>query len=88
MTNVGAPNSLMRRLHDIPEPTDSRVTRYDVHTSTPWGVAQTAVSFGRGIVQYSTAGHGGFHVSDSLFKTMPACVQTADPYVPARRKTL
>ena len=31
---------------------------------TPWGPAQTANKYGRDITFYSTAGHGGFHVSD------------------------
>ena len=35
-------------------------------TSTPWGVAQESTQLCRGIVQYSTAGHGGIHVSPSL----------------------
>ncbi|WP_019998515.1 DUF7007 domain-containing protein [Aureimonas ureilytica] len=30
---------------------------------TPWGTAQHAETYGAGIVAYSTAGHGGFHVA-------------------------
>jgi hypothetical protein len=35
-------------------------------TSTPWGAAQHAQKYTRGIVFYGTAGHGGFHVSKTL----------------------
>lgn len=32
-------------------------------TTTPWGAAQTSHRWAPGIMQYSTAGHGGFHLS-------------------------
>lgn len=35
-------------------------------TSTPWGAAQSSHRYARGIVCYSTAGHGGFHVSPTV----------------------
>lgn len=34
-------------------------------TSTPWGPAQSSKKFAKGIVFYSTAGHGGFHLTKS-----------------------
>jgi hypothetical protein len=77
---IGSPNSIMRRITEQPEPIEESRTDYNVSTSTPWGVAQTAKHFGRGIVQYSTAGHGGFHVSAGLLKQMPEYLQTADLY--------
>jgi hypothetical protein len=57
------------------------MTRYNVQTSTPWGTAQTARSFGRGIIQYSTAGHGGFHVSSGLLRRMDKDMR-GDIYAP------
>jgi hypothetical protein len=35
-------------------------------TSTPWGTSQLADKVCRGIIFYSTAGHGGYHVSKTL----------------------
>jgi hypothetical protein len=35
-------------------------------TQTPWGTADSSKSITRGIVLYSTPGHGGFHVSPTL----------------------
>ena len=35
-------------------------------THTPWGPSQSAKHHARGIVEYSCAGHGGFHVSKTL----------------------
>jgi hypothetical protein len=32
---------------------------------TPWGLAQIAEKYGEGIVYYSTASHGGFHLDDA-----------------------
>jgi hypothetical protein len=32
------------------------------HANTPWGVSQGATVYATGIVVYSTAGHGGFHL--------------------------
>lgn len=39
---------------------------------TPWGAVQTQRTLAEGIIQVSTAGHGGFVVSDSRLKAMPA----------------
>lgn len=77
---IGAPNSLMRKLTSLPEPEEG-MTRYDVSTSTPWGTAQSARQFGVGIVQYSTASHGGFHVSDGLLRKMDEDMR-GDAYAP------
>ena len=79
-TAVGAPNSAIRFITQYPEPELPRRNNYNVHTSTPWGTAQTATYFGEGLVQYSTAGHGGFHVSAGLLKRMPEYLQTRDKY--------
>jgi hypothetical protein len=85
---IGAPNSAMRRITEPAEPKHQCVagdwpeTSYNVHTNTPWGTAQTAVYFGKGLIQYTTAGHGGFHVSNGLLKRIPDYMQTADKYAP------
>lgn len=71
--------SVVKRLQEAPDPTEFP-TNYNVRTSTPWGTAQTARQYGRGIVQYSTAGHGGFHVSAGLLEQMPESFKTADSY--------
>ena len=44
-------------------------------TSTPWGPAQDSTPYGRGIVFYGTAGHGGFHVSPTLNALMPEALR-------------
>src|ERR1035438_5453954 len=44
---------------------------HSVSTSTPWGPSQQSKSYGPGIVSYSCAGHGGFHVSPTLNAAMP-----------------
>ncbi len=38
---------------------------YSCTTSTPWGRAQYAAKYAPGIICYSTAGHGGFHLSST-----------------------
>lgn len=38
-----------------------KVTR--VSCSTPWGPSQIATIHADGIIEHSTAGHGGFHLS-------------------------
>lgn len=44
---------------------------------TPWGMSQTAKSFGEGITVYSTASHGGFKVDPATLKMMPAALRIA-----------
>ena len=78
---VGAPNSIMRKLTSLPVPEFKDDTRYDVHTSTPWGMAQSAKNFGVGIVLYGTASHGGFHVSSGLLRKMAEDMR-GDAYAP------
>lgn len=77
-------NSTIRRLAEYPEPGEPR-RRYDVKTSTPWGPAQSATYWGAGLIQYETAGHGGFYVSGSLLQRIPDYMQAADRYADGRR---
>ena len=39
--------------------------------STPWGAAQTTKKYAHGIISYSTASHGGFHLSKTRQAEMP-----------------
>lgn len=41
----------------------SRSQSYGSPVNTPWGISQTAVCYAPGITQYTTAGHGGIHLS-------------------------
>jgi len=81
---VGAPNSAMRRITEHPEPTHPPAVDYTVTTNTPWGTAQSATYYTKGLIMYSTAGHGGFHVSNGLLKRIPEYLQTADQYSDGR----
>lgn len=47
-------------------------------SKTPWGAAQESTHYGRGIVFYSTASHGGFHVSPTLAAAMPVHLRHDD----------
>ncbi len=78
---IGAPNSLMRWLTDMPEPKQEPRVSYNVRTSTPWGEAQVAYYYAWGIVRYNTAGHGGFHVSAGLLRKMAEDMR-GDAYSP------
>jgi len=40
-------------------------------TSTPWGLSQTARQLTPGIMIYSTAGHGGIHLSPARMAALP-----------------
>lgn len=55
-------------------------------TSTPWGQAQTATKYGRGVVYYSTAGHGGFHLSPKMNAEVPDYLRTASAYAITKDK--
>jgi hypothetical protein len=44
-------------------------------TSTPWGVSQTSKKYAAGITEYSTASHGGFHLSQARQAAMPDCLR-------------
>ena len=80
MTNpVGAPNSIMRKFHDLPEPSAMQ-REYSPCKITPWGTAQSARRYGNGVIFYSTASHGGFHLSASALRRVPAYLQQADLY--------
>ena len=41
-------------------------------TQTKWGKAQTSKRRGAGIMEYTTSGHGGFHVSPKLNARIPS----------------
>lgn len=43
----------------------------DKAIDTPWGPAQTVIKVARGITMYSTASHGGFHLSPSRNAKIP-----------------
>lgn len=47
-------------------------------TTTPWGLSQSKKTITRGINCYSTAGHGGYKVSDKLNQQIPAYMRNAD----------
>jgi hypothetical protein len=47
-------------------------------TRTPWGTAQESKSYARGVVLYSTAGHGGFHLSPKMNAQVPEAIRQAD----------
>ena len=89
---VGAPGSAMRRITSSPEPKypctvgaeNWPPVNYNVRTRTPWGTAQTAYYFAPGLISYSTAGHGGFHVSNGLLKRIPDYMQIAANYTDGR----
>jgi hypothetical protein len=44
-------------------------------TSTPWGVSQTSKKYAAGIISYSTANHGGFHLSQARQEDMQDCLR-------------
>lgn len=41
-------------------------------TSTPWGMSQTARALAPGIMLYTTASHGGIHLSPARMAELPA----------------
>ena len=47
-------------------------------TSTPWGAAQYSKKYARGIIFYSTAGHGGFHLSPTVNSKVPEALRIED----------
>ena len=47
-------------------------------TSTPWGAAQDKQIYAPGIISYSTSSHGGFHLSKTRQKEMPAALVNPD----------
>lgn len=51
-------------------PRSRKTYREERGTCTPWGRAQQGISYGYGVMLYSTAGHGGFHVSKTVEEAM------------------
>jgi len=47
-------------------------------TNTPWGPSQTSVKIAPGIMQYTTASHGGIHLSPSKNKRVPDYLRHED----------
>ena len=49
---------------------------YSIHSNEnklcPWGKAQHVTPLGDDVEHITTAGHGGFYVSDAAYATMPA----------------
>lgn len=46
-------------------------------TYTPWGPAQTSEKIVRGLMRYTTAGHGGYHLSPTLNQQVPQPIRNA-----------
>jgi hypothetical protein len=47
-------------------------------TSTPWGAAQNSYRIAPGIINYSTASHGGIHVASKLNAMIPEFMRRAE----------
>lgn len=47
---------------------------------TPWGIAQHVTEIAPGIVSYSTASHGGIHLSDERVAEMPEALRDFIPF--------
>lgn len=49
---------------------------------TPWGPAEDCWDYGPGITDYSTAGHGGFHVTGNALERIPGELRASEfsPY--------
>jgi hypothetical protein len=47
-------------------------------TSTPWGTSQISETYARGIMYYSTASHGGYHLSPTRNMVVPEYMRKAD----------
>lgn len=45
---------------------------------TPWGTAQDSKQHAEGIMWYSTAGHGGFHLSPEVNSRVPEALRIED----------
>jgi hypothetical protein len=44
----------------------------NTHVTTPWGQSHSETVIGAGIMEYTTASHGGIHISGEVFERMPA----------------
>lgn len=49
-------------------------------TSTPWGESQTEQEIAPGITFYSTASHGGYHLTDERVAEMPKALRDFVPF--------
>jgi len=47
---------------------------------TPWGASQEQKQIAKGITRYSTASHGGYHVSADRLAQMPDCIRAIKPW--------
>ena len=47
---------------------------------TPWGASQQQKKIADGITSYSTASHGGYHVSAARLAEMPDCIRDFKTY--------
>lgn len=51
---------------------------------TPWGIADDAREIAPGLTFYTTPGHGGFLISETLFRTLPMEVQGTSTFAGGR----
>ena len=51
-----------------------------MHIFTPWGMSQTEERIADGITKYSTASHGGIHVTPEKLKEAPEHLTRIDPF--------
>lgn len=49
-------------------------------TNTPWGKSQSSDKVAPGIVWYTTASHGGFHLSKKRIEQMPEPYRSFKPF--------
>lgn len=47
---------------------------------TPWGTAQHSERYAEGVIFYSTASHGGFHLDEKKLAEMPTALRAIKPY--------
>lgn len=57
-------------------------------TPTPWGPAQSEKTIAPGITSYTTAGHGGIHLTMERVQAMPAALRAITPYAHNERDPL
>lgn len=48
---------------------------------TPWGPSDSKTKHATGITFYTTAGHGGFKISESRRRSMPVCLRDLVTFV-------
>lgn len=51
-----------------------------IRRNTPWGMSQMATVFAEGITFFSTASHGGFHLSGARLRQMDQSLRTITPF--------